>query len=412
MPESMRQPQLKAALNAIDPKLWSRAEEGANKELKAGVPARVALYRGLASAMSMGIGMELVELGKGKAPARRSQLGMVCYGRSGLGEATTMQLMLDPAIQVQLMTAAAPPPREGFTWVLATPTMPAHWERGGPRAPLTPEEQAREDAFQAAAQKSADAAAEAQRAREAAVAAPKLLEVGPFLLPLARQIGIHTTLTPEQTKFIADSIKKTYQEATRSAGGFFLAISTLGKSAANVRDQISEGLMPIAKFQRPTDAGDPYSGKMYGLYTKKDSDGKTYIQYKLYVPADSFFETVWKNIQTVRSAIHNFVKDAIDAVKGAACQLVSSPVGKIGAGAVGAYYGGPTGAAAGVKGAEMAAEACKDLPPCQPGLFMDPVTKVCNLPPLPEKTNLTPFLILGGVGIAAMLFLGMKKKQP
>jgi hypothetical protein len=34
------------------------------------------------------------------------------------------------------------------------------------------------------------------------------------------------------------------------------------------------------------------------------------------------------------------------------------------------------------------------------------------LPPLPEKTNLTPFLILGGVGIAAMVFLGMKKKQP
>jgi len=75
MPPADRKRQLKLALNNIDPKLWSQAEAGAEAEAKLGVPADIALERGLGHAMSYGLSTELVALAKGKRPPERSQLG-------------------------------------------------------------------------------------------------------------------------------------------------------------------------------------------------------------------------------------------------------------------------------------------------------------------------------------------------
>jgi hypothetical protein len=85
LPSSIRVKTLKTAMDRIDPTLYTRSEQAAQPELKAGVPASIALERGIAHAASHGIAHELVDLGKGKRPARQSQLGMVCYGCALLG---------------------------------------------------------------------------------------------------------------------------------------------------------------------------------------------------------------------------------------------------------------------------------------------------------------------------------------
>jgi hypothetical protein len=75
MPDSMRTTQLRAMLDQIDPGLYARAEELAKAEAKVGVTPLIALERGLAAAMSVGLGKELVELGRGKRIGERTQLG-------------------------------------------------------------------------------------------------------------------------------------------------------------------------------------------------------------------------------------------------------------------------------------------------------------------------------------------------
>jgi hypothetical protein len=77
LPDSVRKKMLKAAMDRIDPTLYSRSEAAAQPELHAGVPPQLALERGIAYAVSHGFARELVDLGKGKKLARRSQLGAV-----------------------------------------------------------------------------------------------------------------------------------------------------------------------------------------------------------------------------------------------------------------------------------------------------------------------------------------------
>lgn len=88
MPPDMRTAQLRKALDQIDPTLYARAEKLAEIEAKAGVPALVALERGIGAAMSTGISKEIIELGRGKYPAKQTQLGAVCYSCfAALGDA-------------------------------------------------------------------------------------------------------------------------------------------------------------------------------------------------------------------------------------------------------------------------------------------------------------------------------------
>lgn len=409
MPAALRKPQLKAALDAIDPTLWSRAEANARAETKAGVPAKVALERGLASAMSRGLAEELVAVGRGRRPAKRSQLALCGLGADFsraaglLSTGTEFTKVVTPSSMICL--------RPGYTWVAATAALPAHYERlragrdpnsgnpgpslpGGVCAPteivvhpfdggLTPEQRAAR----------AKAIADAQRALETRPR-DKLLQVGPFLLPTGRSVSIHYTLSDEQAKFVVDSI-----------------MSAMRKQQLMVQS-MKNGTYPFAKFKRPDD-GTAEAGKMFGLYLKEDGD-KTYIEYKEYVPrtGTSLFGKIWNAIKAVASAVVDFAKDALNFVKDTACSLLSSGAGQIAGAAAGAAVGGASGAQFGAMGAQVAAGACQSAPPtCPAGQYYDPVTKACAVlpPPASSGSSMMPLLLIGGAGIAAFLLL---KKKP
>jgi hypothetical protein len=416
LPDAERKRVLKLAMDRIDPKLYSRAERAAQPELKAGAAPLVALERGIAQAVSHGLTEELIAVGKGKMPAKKSQLGGVIY-RRGLGGL--------PITKYGLLTAefqAAPEQqiciRPGYTFVEATAASPAHWERlmagrdpnsgnpgwtsGGACAPteirehggtatgpgMTPE--------QIAAMRASMAANQAARDQP-----HKMLQVGPFTLPIARQVGIHYTLNAEQQAFVD--------------AGMTAIKQMLGSQwTANMGAGMMNGSLPFAKFKRPADPADPYAGKTFGLYFKKDPDGKTYILYKEFVPGKGLLDTIVAAAKWVASAVVDVVKAVVDEVKDKTCDLMSSSVGKIAAGAAGAYVGGPAGAAAAVEGAKAVEGACSSPAQqlsCPPGQMPDPSGTQCVAIPPPSGGlgGSLPLLLLGGAGIAAFLILGKKK---
>jgi hypothetical protein len=81
LPPAHRKTVLKATLDQVDPKLWTRTAQLANKYHGQGMPAAQALHQGLAHAMSAGIARELVDTGLRRQPPQpRSLLGLGCYG--------------------------------------------------------------------------------------------------------------------------------------------------------------------------------------------------------------------------------------------------------------------------------------------------------------------------------------------
>ena len=84
-PPDKRTAFLKAAMDKIDPTIWSRAEGYANEAVGRGVPPATAVEAGIARAMSRGIVNELVELGKRTVcrPIRRPD-GSVSWRCSGV----------------------------------------------------------------------------------------------------------------------------------------------------------------------------------------------------------------------------------------------------------------------------------------------------------------------------------------
>ena len=312
MPNALRVPLMKQAMNAINPTLYGRADKLAAAARARGLPPRRALELGIAEAASAGLTSELVKLGRGRG---RSGLGAIDRG-AALMTSTTF------AKQVEELKCIRP----GYTYV-AGPT--PYWSRlpasvdqqsGNPgptkggvclpteirvheaqpdREILTPEQQA---------------AIDKRHAEEAKGMLPttgslegKFLQIGPFTLPYAKQINMHQTLSPEQRQWVGSMVTAAVMKVPTSAGG------------------IKGGAIPFAKFTRPNESADPYRGKTYGLYLKEDADGRTYIAYREYVPGDSIFEAVWKIIKKVGAAVVNVIKEVVDTVKDAACSLATQP---------------------------------------------------------------------------------------
>jgi hypothetical protein len=381
MPPDERRRQLQRALDRIDPKLYARAEEAANKELKVGVPDEVALERGLAAAMSYGIASELVDLGKGKKPQRATQLGAVCY--SALG-------------------ATTPVPGEcssDGTKIFATLSDgTGYWRRkvAGDVCKIigtvTGETTIHTGTTQPVAPPPAPSPAD-----------QKFLQIGPFLIPtMVGAWSDHRALAPDKQAYVDANIA-----IAAKAGG----ISTT---------EMATGKYPFVKFQMDDD------GSQWGLYYQKKSDGSTILAYHKvgYDPKRiisgvtsggiigtlrdiasavggaiaSVFKAIWEGIKWVAVKVVDFAKDAAAWVADKACDLLSSSIGQVGAAAAGAAAGGAGGAQAAAMGAQIAAGACASPPGAPP-----PIT------PPPETPSLMPLLLIGGAGLAAFLILGRNK---
>lgn len=405
LPNSIRTKTLKAAMDRIDPTLYSRAEVAARPLVKAGLPPAAALERGIASAVSTGFARELVDLGRGKAPQKRSQLGMVLYG---LG-ATASKVGLTPSgLPAGLVSGPAHTPGECTTdgkyiWgVTAAGT--GYWSslRVGQVCTsigTTPSPTA------GGAQGGVVITGCTDPTTKAVIDCPpgvtvqppqagpgKMLNVGPFFFPIASKQVTYHTLSDEQSQFI-----------TSSALSAMLAAGNVVNSS-----QMTNGVYPFSKFTYPDDASNPNSGKIFGLYYNKD-DGT--VTYKEYVTGDSIFTSIWNAIKSVAAAIVDVVETVVNAVKDAACSLLSGPAGKVAGAAAGAVVAGPAGAQAGAMGAQVAAQSCAATPPtCPPGQMIDVTGKVCVTVP-PQKSSLLPIILIGGAGLAAVLLLTHKRKS-
>lgn len=421
MPPTKRTQQLKRALDKIDPHLWGRAEQAAAIETRAGAPDDVALERGLAAAMSLGIGAELVDLGKGKAPPRHSQLGAVCYGCAALGD------------------TAAPIPGQcsadgAFIWRAATATIPAHWERlrrgeacSGTASGVTAVVRVHESAAgwcRDAAGKVIARPANTECAPGTTPYVPpptpptppdqKFLGIGPFLIPVTEGAWRdHRPLSNEKKQYVDENVA-----IAAKAGGVSIAEMQTGKypfvkfkvneESWGLYYQIKDGGTIVAYHKMPTDQGLGGIGSVLSDIGSGIKDVATTVAGAVW----SVLKKIWAGIKWVAAKVVDFVKDAAEWIADKACDVVSSPIGKIGAGAVGAYFGGPAGAQAGVMGAQAAAKACAGSPKCPEGQIVGPDGKTC-LPVVPPPSSgvSTPILLIGGVGLAALLFFGTKKKK-
>lgn len=388
MPPSLRAKQLRKALDKIDPTLYARGEKLATAESKAGVPADVALERGLAAAMSHGMASELVDLGKGKKPARRSQLGSVCYG--ALGDTVTPgTCSADGQYIFKIASSGAGYwARKSSSDVCGGSSTATTTARTGPGGGVTVTDTATGQAVKTVI----------STPPPPPPADQKFVMIGPFLIPIT--LGAwrdHRVLSDEKKAWVDQNVA-----IAAKSGGVSIA-------------EMQTGKYPFVKFA--DDQGAPW-----GLYYQVSSDGSTTIAYHK-MPADkplsgfgslwddvkdvaSFIgggiwevlKKIWSGIKWVAAKVVDFVGDAVDWIKDKACDLFTSPVGQIAGAAAGAAVGGPAGAQAGAMGAQVAAQACSDPQPAAPVVT-----------PPPEHSSLMPLLLIGGAGVAAVLLLGKKK---
>lgn len=421
MPPAERKRQLKLALDKIDPKLWSKAESGAEAEAKLGVPADIALERGLGAAMSYGISAELVALAKGKRPPERSQLG-ACFpcAAAMLGETEVVPGHWERArsgVPCPNPGPGAPAPRAGYCWI----------------PPYTRE-------------KLAETVVDPTRRVGVAGAAPVtppadqvFANIGPFLIPVnAGAWRDHRTLSAEKRAYVDQNIA-----IAAKAGGISIA-------------EMKTGKYPFVKFK----AG-PTGEESWGLYceehdgTQKTSRGTlipagVVIAYHK-IPADQVgalggvigdiggalkdaakavggaiwdvLKKVWKGIKWVTMKVVHFVVDAAKWVAKMTCKLTTTPGVVQGAQAVAMAAPNPytVGIAAGItvtkmicdkvygseeeKAAAAAAAEAEAAAAAAAAAAAQAEAEAAE-----KRKKMMPLLLLGGAGvIGAVLLLGKKK---
>ena len=301
MPPDERKRQLKLALDKIDPKLWDKAEKGAEAEAKLGVPADIALERGLGAAMSYGISTELVALAKGKRPPERSQLG-ACL----------------PCAAAMLGDTA--PVRAGYCWVGPNPG--GHWERmrtgqtscadPQPAGVAAPTVRTGSSGGVTVTDSSGNVVKSTVRPPPPtpAPADQVFANIGPFLIPVTGGAWRdHRTLSAEKRTYVDTNIA-----IAAKAGGVSIA-------------EMKTGKYPFVKFKAGANGEESW-----GLYceehdgTEKTSRGTVIpagvvIAYHK-IPADQAsqlgaYESLGWSISGAASAVGGAIKDAAKAVGGA-----------------------------------------------------------------------------------------------
>jgi hypothetical protein len=426
MPPDERKRQLKLALDKIDPKLWDKAEKGAEAEAKLGVPADIALERGLAAAMSYGISTELADLGKGKRPPERSQLGacLPCAAAM-LGETEVVPAHWERArtgVPCPPPGPGAPAPRAGHCWV-------------GPSTQEKP------------------VFVPSTRTQSAVPPAPPadqaFANIGPFLIPITGGAWRdHRTLSAEKRTYVDQNIA-----IAAKAGGISIA-------------EMKTGKYPFVKFK----AG-PTGQESWGLYcqeedgTRKTSRGTlipagVVIAYHK-IPGDQasqlgayeslgwsiggaaeavggaikdvakavggavwdVLKKVWKGIKWVTMKVVHFVVDAAKWVAKMTCKLTTTPGVVQGAQAIAMAAPNPytVGIAAGITVTKMicdkvygsaeekaAAEAAAEAEAQAAAAAAEAARLEAEA--AEKRKKMMPILLLGGAGVlAAVILLGKKK---
>lgn len=132
LPVAQRPAALRREMNKLDRSLWSRTAAIASSLQKQGWAPADALQQGLARAMSAGLAAEVIKTGERAALGKRP--GALGY-LSGLGAdapTSSAKTKTSSASTTATFVGSTPEcynPPPGFTWVAATGTTPAHWER-------------------------------------------------------------------------------------------------------------------------------------------------------------------------------------------------------------------------------------------------------------------------------------------
>lgn len=412
MPPAERKRQLKLALDKIDPKLWSKAESGAEAEAKLGVPADIALERGLGAAMSYGLSAELVALAKGKRPPERSQLG-ACL----------------PCAAAMLGDVA--PTRAGYCWV--GPATGGHWERmrtgqttcadPQPAGVAAPTVRTGSSGGITITDSSGNVV-QPFRPPTVAPTAPAdqvFANIGPFLIPVtAGAWRDHRALTAEKKAYVDENIA-----IAAKAGGISLA-------------EMKTGRYPFVKFKAGS-AGQ----ESWGLYYQEKPDGSTIVAYHK-IPADQasslggiigdiggaikdaaaavggaiwdVLKKVWKGIKWVTMKVVHFVVDAAKWVAKMTCKLVSTPGVVQGSQAVAMAAPNPytVGIAAGVTVTKMICDAASSgdadaKAAAEAAAAAAAAQAQADAEAAAKRKAMLPILLIGGAGVAAFLLLGKKK---
>lgn len=373
MPDSMRTAQLRAMLDKIDPGLYARAEELAKAEAKVGVTPLVALERGLAAAMSVGLGKELVELGRSKRIGKRTQLGAIATlgATPAEGECSADGKYIFKAGSWQ---------RKGASDVCGSTGTAVGTTRQGQSG-----------------------------VKAAPVAQTAFLHIGPFLIPMAARVTWHSkSLTEEQVNWL------------RGAGAATLkAFADAGWKPLNLRTVLNSGQFPLVKFTMP-EGGGPEAGKEFGLYLSGSfyEFGDYKMEWRPYTEPPkpeqkSWWKRAWQWVKKAAVAIVDAVKDAAKWVAAQGCKLMKDPqvaqlVGGAIGGAVGPLIGipGPVSGKLGAAGGQIISAACQDDQPPETPPETPPEGGADEKPS--GGSSLMPLLLLGGAGLAAFLVLGKK----
>jgi hypothetical protein len=415
MPDAMRKKELRKALNAIDPKLYARAEKYAQEEERAGAPALVALQRGIARAAAEGLGTELVDLGKGKKPARQSQLGAAMYG---LGAAPTIKIDM-PGI------------KDGQCYMEIDKDLQAKgiypWKAMRWNAKLNKGEDFVDNT--------------GRQLKDACSSWQGQMNVGGFIFSVDPKLDTKMARIrwtndrgklPDQLRQIALTALTTDCEGCASTSMVPLAghkIGALKDFIPELRDEVNQDVVggvqkylnkdgrtgcdamsdvPIAYFRHPVLHED------WGLFMTLTADkpldhfgdkNPPYLCFQIGKIPGGFWRSFLKGLTRLAIAIVHFVEDAIKWVADNTCDLLCSQygaaAGAAAGAATGAAFGGAkgaqTGAQVGAVGAQIAAQACNcggDAPP--------PAAS-------PQSSSVMPLLLIGGGAIAGFYYLNKKK---
>jgi hypothetical protein len=413
MPPDERKRQLKFALDRIDPNLWSKAERGADAEAKLGVPAEIALERGLGSAMSYGLTAELVGLAKGKRPPERSQLGacLPCAAAAGMLGALPFATMFKSTATAKAAPAPAPS-SQVFSHIgpFLIPVNQATWRD---TKPLTAEKKAYVDQNIAIAAKAGGISIKEMKTGRYPFVKFKSGPTGKEYWGLYYQESAKETvvsyrkMTPSQVKALGDDDLGFeglgYEGLGWSIGG---AISSVGSGIKSAAGAVASGAGAVGGAVK--DVAKAVGGAIWGV-TKK----------------------VWKGIKWVTMKVVHFVVDAAKWVAKMTCKITSTPGVVQGAQAIATaapnpytvgiaagitvtkmicdkVYGAPGSAeekAAAAAAAQAQAEA-EALAAAQAAAAATAAAEAAA-----RRKKMMPVLLIGGVGIAAaaVLLLGKKK---
>lgn len=443
---------LKKALNAIDPSLWKRTADIANRYQKQGMTPAQALHAGLSRAMATGLAAEVVHTGmkRQSKPAAKGLLGLGCYGRAALpalGDTVVSKAgtTLSTVLQTNLITNAGPSVGEctsdgTMIWAIDPTSGTGFWRRlkagescsttggytvtaGGTSGGVTVTDP----------NGNVQSGAGLTQAPPAADPNQQILQAGPFSIPLnVTSWTVHWSgqlptdwqafILPELAHDCSNCVVTSMEDATPGhvmgalrdffdpatfptkinkdlVGRQMLYIGTgsNGIPVGQTRYVVQQPDQPIVLVKRP-DNGDVWG--VYMSFVPKDptkawdsSSNPFELQLK-WLPKPT---GVWDWIKTILGTIVNAIGDALSAIGGAACDLLQSPAGVVGGAAVGAVVAGPAGAAAGAKGAQAAAGACGGPPP---PLVLPPARPAWLLP-----------VAIAGMGVAALFIMMPKRKK-